>query len=132
MIYLGDGSYGVQAAAETYFGKPVSKLTIAQDAVIAAIIQQPSTYYQPQYRTNLIGRWHYVLDGMVTIGDLSQAQADSVKFPKLLTDSPSYIPPGRSQGCSTLHRALGLVPHDADLRGADHAGCRRRRRRVVE
>ena len=53
VIYLGDGSYGVEAAAETYFGEPVSKLTIAQDAVIAAIIQQPSTYYLPQYRTNL-------------------------------------------------------------------------------
>ena len=40
VIYLGDGSYGVEAAAETYFGEPVSKLTVAQDAVIAAIIQR--------------------------------------------------------------------------------------------
>ena len=41
-IYLGDNSYGISAAAETYFGVPVDKLTIAQAAVIAAIIQQPS------------------------------------------------------------------------------------------
>ena len=101
VIYLGDGSYGVEAAAETYFGEPVSKLTVAQDAVIAAIIQAPSTYYLPQYRTNLEARWHYVLNGMVTIGDLSQAQADSMTFPKLLTDSPSYSPPGLTSGCST-------------------------------
>ena len=101
VIYLGDGSYGVEAASETYFGEPVSKLTIAQDAVIAAIIQAPSTYYLPQYRTNLTTRWHYVLDGMVKIGDLSQAQADSMTFPKLLTDNPSYTPPGLSTGCST-------------------------------
>ncbi len=101
VIYLGDGSYGVAAAAETYFGKPVSKLTVAQDAVIAAIIQAPSTYYLPQYRTNLEARWHYVLSGMVKIGDLSQAQADSMKFPKLLTDNPSYTPPGLTSGCST-------------------------------
>ncbi len=101
VIYLGDGSYGVEAAAETYFGEPVSKLTIAQDAVIAAIIQQPSTYYLKQYRPNLINRWNYVLGGMVKIGDLSQAQANFMKFPKLLTDSPSYQPPGLSQGCST-------------------------------
>ncbi len=101
VIYLGDGSYGVEAAAETYFGEPVAKLTVAQDAVIAAIIQQPSTYYLPQYRTNLTNRWQYVLSGMVKIGDLSQAQADSMKFPKLLTDSPSYSPPGLSSGCST-------------------------------
>ena len=49
-IYLGDGAYGVQAAAETYFGKPVNELSVAQDAVIAAMIQQPSTYPLPQYR----------------------------------------------------------------------------------
>ena len=101
MIYLGDGSYGVEAAAETYFGEPVSKLTVAQDAVIAAIIQAPSTYYLPQYRTNLETRWHYVLNGMVKIGDLTQAQADSMTFPKLLTDKPAYTPPGLSTGCST-------------------------------
>ena len=106
VIYLGDGSYGVEAAAETYFGEPVSKLTIAQDAVIAAIIQAPSTYYLPQYRTNLEARWQYVLSGMVKIGDLSQAQADSMKFPKLLTDSPSYTPPGLSTGCSTTSTEL--------------------------
>ena len=51
-IYLGTGAYGVAAAAETYFHKPVAKLTVAQAAVIAAIIQQPTNYPQPQYRPN--------------------------------------------------------------------------------
>jgi membrane peptidoglycan carboxypeptidase len=88
-IYLGDNSYGVAAAAQTYFGVPVSKLTIAQAAVIAAIIQQPSNYPQPQFRSALTARWHYVLNGMVKTGDLSQAQADSMSFPKLLTDQQS-------------------------------------------
>jgi membrane peptidoglycan carboxypeptidase len=101
LIYLGDGAYGVEAASETYFGKPVAKLTVAQDAVIAAVIQQPSTYYLPQYRSDLVARWHYVLNGMVSIGDLSQAKANSLAFPKLLTDSPTYTPPGQSQGCAT-------------------------------
>ena len=117
VIYLGDGAYGVEAASETYFGEPVSKLTIAQDAVIAAIIQAPSTYYLPQYRTNLTTRWHYVLNGMVKIGDLSQAQADSMTFPKLLTDNPSYTPPGSvDRLLHHLHPALGVLPHDAGLR----------------
>jgi membrane peptidoglycan carboxypeptidase len=101
VIPLGNNAFGVAAASETYFGVPVSNLTVAQDAVIAAIIQEPSLYWQLQYRPNLIDRWHYVLDGMVTIGDLSQAQANSMKFPKLLTDSPSYTPPGLGQGCAT-------------------------------
>ena len=96
LIYLGDNSYGVSAAAETYFGKPVSKLTIAQDAVIAAIIQQPSNYPRKPYRTDLVARWHYVLNGMVTLGDLTQAQANAEKFPALLTDSSSAATKGAS------------------------------------
>jgi len=80
-IYFGEGSYGVQAAAETYFGKPVSQLSVAQDAVIAAMIQQPSTYPLPQYRPELEARWHYVLNGMVATGHLTAQQAAAMKFP---------------------------------------------------
>ena len=80
-IYLGDGAYGVGAAAQTYYGKPVSKLDVAQAAVIAAIVQQPSAYPLPQYRAELISRWHYVLNGMVQMGKLSAQTAATLKFP---------------------------------------------------
>jgi membrane peptidoglycan carboxypeptidase len=80
-IYLGDGAYGIGAAAQTYYNEPVSSLTPAQAAVIAAIIQQPSTYPLPQYRAQLVNRWHYVLNGMVQMGTLTQQQADAMKFP---------------------------------------------------
>jgi membrane peptidoglycan carboxypeptidase len=80
-IYFGEGAYGVQAAAQTYYGRTVDKLTVAQAAVIAAIIQQPSNYPLAQYRPQLENRWHYVLDGMVQMGKLTQQQADTVKFP---------------------------------------------------
>ena len=82
-IYLGNGAYGVQAAAETYFNKPVARLSAAQDAVIAALIQQPSTYPLPQYRPELEARWHYVIDGMVQLGAISAQQAATMKFPAL-------------------------------------------------
>jgi membrane peptidoglycan carboxypeptidase len=89
-IYLGDNSYGISAAAETYFGVPVNKLTIAQAAVIAAMIQQPSTYPLLQYRSDLTARWrNYVLDGLVKMHDITQAQADTMQFPKMLTDTQS-------------------------------------------
>jgi len=80
-IYLGQGAYGIEAAAETYYGKPSAKLTVAQDAVIAAIIQQPSTYPLSQYRTQLKARWHYVLNGMVQMGTLTAQNAAAMKFP---------------------------------------------------
>ena len=80
-IYLGDGAYGIEAAAQTYYGVKVSKLDAAQAAVIAAIIQQPSTYPLPQYHTQLVNRWRYVLDGMVQTGALTAQQAAAMKFP---------------------------------------------------
>jgi membrane peptidoglycan carboxypeptidase len=84
-IFLGDGAYGVGAAAQTYFDIPPSKLkselTTAQAAVIAAIIQQPSTYPLQQYRAQLVARWRYVLSGMVQTGDLTAQQAAAMKFP---------------------------------------------------
>jgi membrane peptidoglycan carboxypeptidase len=86
LIYLGDQSYGVAAAAQTYFGLPVSKLSISQDAVIAAIIQQPSNYPLIQYRQDLIGRWQSVLGNMVKDKFITQAQLDAAKFPEILTD----------------------------------------------
>ena len=81
-IYLGQGAYGVEAAAQTYYGRSVTKLDAAQAAVIAAIIQQPSTYPLPQYHAQLVNRWHYVLNGMVQMGTLSAQQAATMKFPK--------------------------------------------------
>jgi len=80
-IYLGEGAYGIGAAAQTYYNEPVSKLTPGQAAVIAAIIQQPSTYPLPQYRAELKSRWHYVLNGMVQMGTLTAQQAAAMKFP---------------------------------------------------
>ena len=96
LIYLGKNSYGVAAAAETYFGKPVSQLTVAQDAVLAGIIQQPSTYPLLSYRPQLKARWTYVLQQMVADKYITQAQMDSYKFPALRTDSGASAASGAS------------------------------------
>ncbi len=92
-IYLGEGSYGIEAAAETYFGKPVGQLSIAQDALIAALIQQPSTYPLPQYRPELQARWRYVLNGMVQTGTLSAQKAAAMTFPKFSDNVPTTYGP---------------------------------------
>jgi membrane peptidoglycan carboxypeptidase len=102
IIYLGENSYGVAAAAQTYFGEPVGKLSISQDAVIAAIIQQPTNYPVKTYRPELIKRWQYVLQGMLKMGAITPAQAAAAKFPKLQTDdSPNYVPPSGTAASST-------------------------------
>jgi membrane peptidoglycan carboxypeptidase len=86
-VPTGVNMYGFGAASEAYFGKPVSKLTVAQAAMIAAMPQSPS-YYNPDPKAGaayqaLVFRWHYVLRTMVQMGTLTQAQADAQKFPTL-------------------------------------------------
>jgi membrane peptidoglycan carboxypeptidase len=88
-IYMGDGANGMEAAAETYFGVSATKLNPSQAAVLAGMIQQPSTFYLPSNRQDLKVRWHYVLGQMVKNGYLTQAKAAAQTFPKLLTDKTS-------------------------------------------
>jgi membrane peptidoglycan carboxypeptidase len=90
-IYFGDGAYGVQAAAETFFNQPVWNLTVAQDAVIAAVIQQPGTYLLPQYRSDLVARWHVVINGMVATGHLTAQKAAAQKFPVIGDNVPRTV-----------------------------------------
>jgi membrane peptidoglycan carboxypeptidase len=81
-IYYGRGAYGVQAASRAYFGKSASNLDPAEAAYLAAVIRAPSFYASKEGRDELRARWDYVVDGMVTTGALSQAEADSLEFPK--------------------------------------------------
>ena len=85
-IYMGDGANGMEAAAETYFGVSAAQLTPSQDAVLAGMIQQPSTFFLPANRQDLTTRWQYVLGQMVKNGYLTQAQASAQKFPTLVSD----------------------------------------------
>ncbi len=87
-VPTGPNMYGFGAAAESYFGVPVSKLTVAQAAMIASMPQSPS-YYSPDPKSGaayqaLVFRWHYVLRTMVQMGTLTQAQANAQKFPTLV------------------------------------------------
>ncbi|HLV80481.1 MAG TPA: transglycosylase domain-containing protein, partial [Chthonomonadaceae bacterium] len=67
-IYYGAGAYGIQAAAETYFGKPASKLDIAEAALLAGIPQRPSVYMPYDHRRACLQRRNEVLDRMLDYG----------------------------------------------------------------
>jgi membrane peptidoglycan carboxypeptidase len=90
-IYFGDGAYGVGAAAKTFFGVSASQLNVAQDAMIASMLNAPGQFSpvpgQPGYAP-LVARWHYVIQGLVTMGDLTSSAASSMTFPKVDTDRP--------------------------------------------
>jgi len=76
-IYFGNGAYGVEVAAQTYFNKPASELNYAQSAALATIINSPSYYdpYTEGAEERITPRFHYVLDGMVKSGAITADEA---------------------------------------------------------
>lgn len=74
-IYLGHGAYGVQAAAENYFGKDVKDLNLAECAILAGLPQAPSRYSPFHYPERAKQRQIYVLNRMVDEGYISQIEA---------------------------------------------------------
>ncbi|MBF6142708.1 penicillin-binding protein, partial [Nocardia farcinica] len=84
-IYFGRGAYGIDAAAKAYFGKPVQELTVAEGAVLAATIQLPSLLDPEKNPDGAKSRWNYVLDGMVSGGNLSAAERQNMQYPQVVS-----------------------------------------------
>ena len=82
-IYFGRGAYGIETAANQYFGKSVSQLEVSESAVLAAIVQAPNGLSPEENLDGLTSRWNYVLDGMVLKGWISQEERDSISFPAI-------------------------------------------------
>jgi penicillin-binding protein 1A len=82
-IYLGHGAYGVQAAAENYFGKPVQELNLAECAVLAGLPQAPTRYSPFRHPDQARARQVYVLNRMVEEGYITRDQANEALAVKL-------------------------------------------------
>ena len=80
-IYFGRGAYGIEAAANTYFGVPASQLTAQQAAVLAVLIRSPSRYDPAVSPEEAADRWGRVLDAMVDEGWLTEAERDASVYP---------------------------------------------------
>ncbi len=74
-IYLGHGAYGVEAAAENYFGKSVKEMNLAECAILAGLPQAPSKYSPFKHPERAKQRQIYVLNRMVDEGYISNIQA---------------------------------------------------------
>ncbi|MGW6861026.1 transglycosylase domain-containing protein [Streptomyces xanthophaeus] len=83
--YFGRNAYGIQAAAQAYYGKDVNKLTTAEGAYLATLLNSPSAFdviSHPQARPRALARWNYVLDGMVKKQWLTPAERAATRFPE--------------------------------------------------
>lgn len=76
-IYLGSGAYGVEAASQTYFGKSVTDLTLAEAALIAGLPKAPSVYSPIQNPNLAKKRRHLVLQQMVETKNITPEEYSS-------------------------------------------------------
>jgi len=100
-IYFGEGAWGIQRAAQTYFGKDVSELTLAESAMIAGLIKAPSILSPFKNMEKSIERRDVVLslmekEGYITKSDVKKAKEQSIVLEGKKMDDykgkyPSYV-----------------------------------------
>jgi len=74
-VYLGAGTYGADAAAQRYFNKPASKLTLYESAVIAGLLKAPTRFNPTRDRDKTAARAAQVLANMVEAGYIGEPEA---------------------------------------------------------
>ena len=78
-VYFGQGAYGIEAAAQTYFGVPGRDLTLLQSATLAGILTAPEAYDPIDHPFDAKFRRDFALDRMVQYGYLDGASAERLK-----------------------------------------------------
>lgn len=86
-IFLGFRSYGVESAAQTYFGKSVKDISIAQAAYLGTLPKAPNNYNPVKHADKALARRNWVIGRMVANGFITPAQGNAAKQEPL-----NYIP----------------------------------------
>ena len=102
IAFFGENAYGIQVAAQTYFGVPASKLTVPQAATLVGLVQAPSAYDPFNHMSEARARRDVVLDNMAEVGDISQADAAKYKATPIKL-APRSTP---ARGCSYANPAI--------------------------
>ena len=99
-VYLGEGSYGIRAAAETYFRRAVPRLSLSQAALLAAVIKAPAIYNPREHPQRARARRDYVLRRMAELGMVDRKDALAARSrglglsrrpPRLSTRQPYFV-----------------------------------------
>lgn len=92
-VYFGSGAYGIESASRLYFGKPATDLTLAEAALLAGIVQSPSRQSPRVNMQAALDRRAIVLDNMVQVGAISEADAEAAKATEIVL-APRRPPEG--------------------------------------
>lgn len=92
-IFLGNRAYGFAAAAETYFGKPLKDITVAEAAMLAGLPKAPSAYNPISNPKRAKARQQYIIDRMLENGFITEDEAERARNEELkIRTGPSANP----------------------------------------
>jgi penicillin-binding protein 1A len=91
-IFLGRNAYGVEAAAQAYFGRSVAELDLAQTAYLAILPKAPSTYNPVTRQARALARRDYVLGQMEANGYITAAQRAAASAAPLVAVANRTLP----------------------------------------
>jgi len=114
-VYFGSGVYGVDAAAQRYFGKPATHLTLLESAVIAGMLKAPSKLNPAADPQRAATRAAVVLGAMVRDGRITEAEAEQAKAQAPQLARAAQKRPGRYFADWVLEQLPGILNPDRDL-----------------
>jgi len=138
-VPFGRGAYGIEAAAQAFFGKTVRRsapaeeqITVGEAMILASLVKQPEPDpddpenhpgYDPARggvaAADSVSRWEYIREGMVLLGFLSRAEADALEYPntvRALSDIVSQDGLDRPTGLIVNH-VLSELRQSAPFKG---------------
>jgi penicillin-binding protein 1A len=99
-VYFGRGAYGIQAAAEAFFGRSAAKLTLAQSALLAGVVRAPDSLDPGRHAPQALARRAQVLRAM-----RSQEMIDDAQFARASAEKIKLVPSTTSNGIVMVARA---------------------------
>jgi penicillin-binding protein 1A len=118
-IYLGAGAYGLDSAAETYFGKQPADLTLGEAAMLASFPKAPSRFAGQIGAASTVERQHYVLNQMVQGGFVTPAEAAAARSEHLVfagLHSNAFSGQALDYAVERVHELLPDAPPDLVVR----------------
>ena len=113
-IYLGNRAYGFASACETYFGKPLKDITIAEAAMLAGLPKAPSAYNPVSNPKRARARQLYIIERMRENGHITAAQEQAAKTEKLRVRSQSERNMSHAEYVAETVRQMVYAQYGAD------------------
>jgi membrane peptidoglycan carboxypeptidase len=107
IAFFGENSYGIETAAQTYFNKPARKLTLPESAMLVGLLRAPTEYDPFVHPEAAKKRRNEVLQNLVAMNHISQADAD--RFKTKPVSLATTAPPKVKEGCANANSSVRNV-----------------------